>query len=156
LSTGVRVELSALSLFGTEVSDAGLQHLAAVVNLDTLDLGNTRVTDAGVLRAHVPLISANTGVHALTGPLRLQFRVQLGLTSPISLDAISATATIAPPSIDAKLAGQAVAKAVAPQRAHALTRVRFLPSEGPGVNPGSIISNPFRTPRFRYEKTSRF
>ena len=38
----------AVALFGTKVTDAGLQQLAELKSLHTLNLGNTRVTDAGL------------------------------------------------------------------------------------------------------------
>jgi hypothetical protein len=77
----------------------------------------TNDTDAGVtfgiggefggptakLRAQVALVNANSGVHALPGPLRVQLRVQLGFkqpAQPIGLDAISATAVISPPDVN--------------------------------------------------------
>ena len=38
----------AVALFGTKVTDAGLQQLAELKSLHTLNLGNTRVADAGL------------------------------------------------------------------------------------------------------------
>ena len=38
----------AVTLSGTEVTDAGLKELAALKNLTTLHLGHTQVTDAGL------------------------------------------------------------------------------------------------------------
>ena len=61
-------------------------------------------TDNARLRVQLPLINANTGVHAQPGPLRIQLRLHLGFTrpaQPIALDAISVVATIAPPAISA-------------------------------------------------------
>jgi len=40
--------LTTLYLGGTDVTDAGLKELAALKNLTTLDLFNTKVTDAGL------------------------------------------------------------------------------------------------------------
>lgn len=61
-------------------------------------------TDNARLSVLLPLVSANTGVHAQPGPLRVQLRLHLGLArpaDPIALDAISVVATIAPPEISA-------------------------------------------------------
>jgi large repetitive protein len=61
-------------------------------------------TDNARLRVQLPLINANTGVHAQAGPLRIQLRLHLGFTrpaQPIALEAISVVATIAPPDISA-------------------------------------------------------
>ena len=61
-------------------------------------------TDNARLRVQLPLINANTGVHAQPGPLRIQLRLHLGFTrpaQPIALDAISVVASIAPPAISA-------------------------------------------------------
>ncbi len=61
-------------------------------------------TDNARLSVQLPLVSANTGVHAQPGPLRVQLRLHLGLArpaDPIALDAISVVAAIAPPEISA-------------------------------------------------------
>ena len=48
--------LTALYLWGTQVTDAGLEHLKGLTSLTSLDLSGTQVTDAGVeaLKAAIP------------------------------------------------------------------------------------------------------
>jgi hypothetical protein len=43
-------KVSLLSLYGTQVTDAGLAELKGLTKLSTLDLRHTRVTDAGIKR----------------------------------------------------------------------------------------------------------
>src|SRR5215468_542977 len=53
-------------------------------------------TDNARLRVQLPLINANSGVHAQPGPLRIQLRLHLGFTrpaQPVTLDALSVVAT---------------------------------------------------------------
>ena len=47
--------LRTLSLAGTDVTDAGLAHLAGLPNLKTLYLGDTQVTDVGVAKLKMAL-----------------------------------------------------------------------------------------------------
>lgn len=52
------------------------------------------------LRAQLPLIKAGASIQGQLGPLEIQLRAQVGITTPIRLDAVSAVASIAPDAIN--------------------------------------------------------
>ena len=56
-------QLQSLDLAGTQVTDAGLEHLKGLTQLQSLDLGQTQVTDAGLehLKGLTQLQSLNLG-----------------------------------------------------------------------------------------------
>ena len=50
-----------LDLLGTEVTDAGLEHLKGLSELQSLDIHNTKVTDEGVKKLRQALPNCDIG-----------------------------------------------------------------------------------------------
>ena len=78
------IRLQTLSLFDTQITDAGLEHLEASGRLPALPLGETKVTDEGVKKPPAGIAQLRDRTIDVTGPIPQPrwFRVAPGCLDP--------------------------------------------------------------------------